>query len=129
MFSTTRRSIAQSSAQYGEDVVADWALGCSDEEFVRVCGVADWLIYQGPTTPSGAGMMVDKAVALAAAFVKEGSPRLLRRKIRKNIWADSRRYSDDLLDRIPLLDYQDKKGTYYGVTESFKAFWTKTESD
>jgi hypothetical protein len=66
-------------------------------------------MHQGPTTPSEAGMMVDKAVALAAEFVKEGSPWLLRRKIRKNIRADSRSYSDALLDRISLLDYPEKK--------------------
>ncbi|WP_329064659.1 hypothetical protein [Amycolatopsis sp. NBC_01480] len=54
-------------------------------------------------------MMVDKAVALAAEFVKEGSPWLLRRKIRKNIRADSRSYSDALLDRISLLDYPEKR--------------------
>ena len=69
--------------EYGEDDAVDWVSSCSDDEFLRICGVADWLLLKVPGTPSGASMMVAKATALAAVFVREGAPRPLKRKRRK----------------------------------------------
>jgi len=39
--------------EYGEDKTADWILTCSEDELVRVCSVAEWLLYSGPSRPSG----------------------------------------------------------------------------
>ena len=58
--------------EYGEDETADWILTCSEDELVRVCSVAEWLLYSGPSRPSGGSMMMAKACAVAAAYVREG---------------------------------------------------------
>ena len=58
--------------------------GCSDDEFVRVCSVADWLLLYGPTKKSGASMTLSKACALAAVYVCEGAPRALARTTRSS---------------------------------------------
>ncbi|MET7989650.1 hypothetical protein ABZU76_01960 [Amycolatopsis sp. NPDC005232] len=124
MLSTTRRLTAQWTAQYGEDAAADWAAHCTKEEFIRVCGVADFLIYCGPPTPSGGGMMAAKAVAIAAVFIHEGAPRHLARKNRKKL--DPARYAgpDPTMDSFADLEAQRRAGQYCGVTEQFEAFWS-----
>jgi hypothetical protein len=78
--------IAEDLRRYGEDDTAVWVLSCSDDELVRVCSVADWLLYHGRSSPSGGSMMIAKACALAAVYVREGSPRDLRRSRRGPAW-------------------------------------------
>jgi len=58
---------------------AAWIVDCSDDELVRVCSVANWLLFNGPTLPSGASMMISKACALAVVYVRQGAPRHLAR--------------------------------------------------
>lgn len=82
MLSASVEDIAEDLRRYGEDDTAVWVLTCSDDELVRVCSVADWLLFYGPSSPSGGSMMIAKACALAAVYVHEGRPRDLRRSRR-----------------------------------------------
>jgi len=74
--------IADDLLRYGEPATSKWLLACSEDELVRVCSVADWLLLYGPTEVSGSSMMIAKACALAAVYVKEGAPRVLARSRR-----------------------------------------------
>lgn len=74
--------IADDLSRYGEDAAARSIWTCSDDELVRVCSVAEWLLYNGPSQPSGASMLIAKACALAAVYVHEGAPRHLTRSRR-----------------------------------------------
>lgn len=106
--------------EYGEDETARWMLTCSDDDLIRVCSVADWLLLDGPAHQSGSSMMIAKACALAAVYVREGAPRELRR---------SRRRKVEGLPPVPRLgrrpDYraQMRFPRHYGVGDDAKAFW------
>ena len=82
MLSASTSAICGDSLAYGEDAAASWILTCSEDELVRVCSVADWLLYYGPATASGSSMLPGKACALAAVYVQEGRPRKLARNRR-----------------------------------------------
>ncbi|MFI5615261.1 hypothetical protein [Amycolatopsis sp. NPDC051903] len=130
MLSTSRGLAVRDLLSYDEPAPADWGDSCSEDDFLRVCGVADRLVYQGQSTPSGAGMMYAKAIALAAVFMHEGAPRDLARKRRRTLpelsSEESRRIS---FDRSPDFEEQRKRGTYYGVTDAVKAFWGEGARD
>ncbi len=72
MLSASAESISRDLMEYDEPVAAQWILRCSEDELVRICSVADWLLLHGPAAPSGASMMIVKACALAAVYVQEG---------------------------------------------------------
>ena len=74
--------VAADLQRYGEPATAAWVLTCTDEELVRICTVADWLLHHGPGPASGASMMIARACALAAVYVHEGGPRDLARSRR-----------------------------------------------
>ena len=74
--------VADDLLRYGEPETSEWMLSCSEDELVRVCSVADWLLLHGPSEPSGSSMMIAKACALAAIYVREGAPRALARSRR-----------------------------------------------
>ena len=121
MLSASAESISRDLVEYGEDKAAPWMLTCSDDDLVRVCSVADWLLHYGPTAPSGASMIIAKACALAAVYVREGAPRELRR---------SRRRKVDGLPPVPTPgrrpDYQlqMRAPRHYGVGDDARAFWS-----
>lgn len=104
MLSTTRNLTVRDLLQFHEPAVADWVETCTEEEFVRVCDVADFLSLLGPTTGSGASMMLSKCVALAAVYVHDGAPRDLVRARR------------DLKAVIPQLD-EDSPGTDWAIQQ------------
>ncbi|MBT1669187.1 hypothetical protein KK092_07320 [Curtobacterium flaccumfaciens pv. flaccumfaciens] len=79
MLSTTRNLTVRDLLQFHEPAVADWVETCTEEDFVRVCDVADFLSLHGPSSPSGGSMMLLKCVALAAVYVHDGAPRELAR--------------------------------------------------
>src|SRR6478736_6624943 len=83
MLNAPVESMSRDLHEYGEDETANWILTCSDDELVRVCSVAEWLLYFGPSRPSGGSMMIARACALAAVYVREGAPRELARSRRK----------------------------------------------
>ena len=106
--------------EYGEDETANWILTCSEDELVRVCSVAEWLLYCGPSRPSGGSMMIAKACAAAAVYVREGAPRNLARTRRKRIADPGPMPSPG---RRPDSALQMKHPLEYGVGEDFRAFW------
>lgn len=129
MLSTTRGLTARHLIEYGEDEAAQWVGSSSNEDFMKVCGVANWLISYGPESPSGSSMMMATAIAAAAVFVKEGVARDLARKRRKklpDLPADE--YRKIAFDGSPDLNEQRRKGEFYGVTNEFKEFWTRSRS-
>jgi hypothetical protein len=77
VLSTTRNLTVRDLLQFHEPAVADRVETYTEEEFVRVCDVADFLSLFGPTTGSGASMTLSKCVALAAVYVHDGAPREL----------------------------------------------------
>jgi hypothetical protein len=113
-------SVAEDLRRYGENATARWVLTCSDDEFVRVCSVAEWLLYYGPSTASGRSMMIAKACALAAVYVHEGAPRDLSRSRRTEptgvlVPPDG--------GRRPNYSLQVAMARDYGVGEDVRAFW------
>ena len=121
MLSASAESISRDLIEYGEDDTAPWMLTCSEDDLVRVCSVADWLLLNGPTRPSGSSMMIAKACALAAVYVREGAPRELRR---------SRRSKVEGLPPVPTPgrrpDYhlQMQAPRHYGVGDDARTFWS-----
>ena len=113
-------SVAEDLRQYGEDATAAWVLGCSEDELVRLCSVADWLLFNGPATPSGASMMIAKACALAAVYVREGIPRNLARSRRG---APSGIAVPSSGGRRPDYALQKAAPRDYGVGDDARAFW------
>ena len=80
--STSRGSIVGDLLSYGEEAAADWAWEAPPETLEEILTVAQWLLYYGPSMPSGASMLISKAVALAGVYVHESAPRDLLRKRR-----------------------------------------------
>ncbi len=124
MFSTSRALVARGLAEYGEEAVAEWVSGCDDDDFHRVCGVADWLL----SDPSGclpeAGFTPVAASSIAAVFVHDGHPRKLARSRRRKLPELSREEALKLsFSGSPSSRDLAAKGNFYGVTEEFKAFW------
>ncbi|WP_346055889.1 hypothetical protein [Amycolatopsis dongchuanensis] len=126
MLSTTRRLIAVSLVEYGEEPIADWASSCADDDFLRICGAADWLLHEGPKTASGASMTFAKAIALAAVFVREQKPRPLARSRRKR---EEKPFAggDPKLDERPDFWKQLELGDHYGVAGTFSAYWKNAD--
>ena len=120
--------IAEDLRRYGEDDVARWVMGCSDDELLRVCSVADWLLLRGQALPCGSSMMVAKACALAAVYVCEGKPRNLcrRRRMPASAGAATDEHSPDA-DRRPDLMAQLSAGRDYGVGQDARDFWSATK--
>jgi hypothetical protein len=119
VLSASVETIAADLRQYGEAPTADWLLGCTDEELVRVCSVGEWLLYNGPGRPSGGSMLFAKALSLAAVYVREGAPRHLARSRRRRFdgppaQGDGRRPDDVLAGSVPYA---------YGVGDDARAFW------
>jgi hypothetical protein len=118
-------SVAEDLRQYGESSTAAWVLTCSDDELVRLCSVANWLLNHGPAAPSGASMMIAKACALAAVYVHEGAPRDLARSRRgKGLGAlapaNGGRRPDYALQRAAPRDH--------GVGEDARQVWGSSSS-
>ncbi|BBH17727.1 hypothetical protein Back2_20140 [Nocardioides baekrokdamisoli] len=118
MIGTKAEDIAHDLLEFGEPEAAAWMLDCSDDEFVRVCSVADWLLYDGPTTATGRSMMIAKACALAAVYVHEGRPRDLRQSRRTKL-------APSPVDGGRFVDYQMQlaAGRHYGVGDDAVQFW------
>ncbi|HEY2063500.1 MAG TPA: hypothetical protein VGH57_34345 [Amycolatopsis sp.] len=124
MLSTSRVLAAKGLLEYGEEEAAKWVFFCSDDEFIRVCGVADWILLYGPKTPSGASMMIARGIAVAAVFVREGAPRELARSRRKKLSDFPPGWSEEMEKREdPSLPELREKGKFYGVTGELKNFW------
>jgi hypothetical protein len=116
--------IAENLLRYGEPEASGWLLSCSDDELVRVCSVADWLLLHGPKEPSGSSMMIAKACALAAVYVREGSPRALARPRRLPAAAvPALVATEDIKRRRPRHDLQTAAPRHYAVGDDARAAW------
>lgn len=119
MLGATAETISHDLLEYGEEDVADWILSCSDEDLVRVCSVANWLTLHGPTSPNGSSMMIAKACALAAVYVREGAPRNLARGRRQRV----DRKPSGAAERWPNYQLQSERPRDWGVGEGARSFW------
>ena len=81
MIRATREHIQHCLQSYGEDSVAATLMSVSEADFKRIGERAFDYACQ-PSTPSGRGMLLAKALALASVEVIEGAPRQLRLKKR-----------------------------------------------
>ena len=79
---SSRALVERDLRAYGEDAVAEKLPTISDEAFFRIGERAFDYSCMPTTLKSGAGMLIAKALALAAVEVIEGAPRALRRKRR-----------------------------------------------
>ena len=121
MLSAGVESIAEDLRQYGEPETAEWVLACSDDELVRICSVANWLVHHGPATGSGASMMIAKACALAAVYVREGAPRNLARSRRGPA---SGVVIPPTGGRLPNYQLQNSAPHDYAVGDDAREFWS-----
>ncbi|PPF31265.1 hypothetical protein C5C18_06605 [Rathayibacter tritici] len=94
-----------------ENESALWIESCTDEEFVRVCTIAHFLLYHGPHTASGRSMSYAQAGAIAAVSIHERAPRKLKRHRRdfthalpdRSPWP-KRRTNDIVMAALPTYD-------------------------
>lgn len=120
MLNASAEQVERDLLQYGEEETAGWLMRCTEEELVRVCSVAEWLLYNGPRTSSGASMTIAKACALSAVYVREGAPRDLANSRRKKISglppvpSPGRRPDHRLQSQVP---------TDYGVGDDAREYW------
>ncbi len=77
-----RRAIADDLWRYGEDDLAWRVINLGDHDLDRTAEIAGKNAATSDV-PSGAGMLLSKAIALAAVEVLEGEPRPLARKRRR----------------------------------------------
>ncbi|MFJ5956876.1 hypothetical protein ACIQC5_13070 [Paenarthrobacter sp. NPDC092416] len=85
---------------------------------------ASWILYYGPTQPSGASMLIDKAIALAGVCIHEEHPRELARKRRDlKVWseiaAEDSPTANEVLQGLP---------NYDAVSEEARDFWAGKSS-
>jgi hypothetical protein len=120
MLNASTESMSQALHQYGEEETAKWVVACSEEELVRVCSVAEWLLCRGPGLSGGGSMMIAKACAIAAVYVHEGAPRELARRRRKHL-VDAQPAPSP--GRRPNAALQAVHPIEYGVGDDFRAFW------
>jgi len=122
MLSASAEDISEDLRRYGEPEAAEWMDRCSEDELVTVCSVADWLLLHGSTNPSGSSMMIAKACALAAVYVKEGAPRNLARSSRGK---GSRVPEAPGGGRRPNYQLQVAAPRHYGVGDDARQFWSE----
>ena len=125
VFGTSAESVADDLRRYGENDTAAWLMTCTDDEFVRVCSVADWLIHYGPTSRSGSSMMIAKACALAAVYVREGRPRELARRVRMAAEPGQQRI-EPRSERWPNFEMQCAAPRHYGVGDDAREYWASS---
>lgn len=119
--SASAESISRDLAEYGEEDAATWVLTCSDDELVRLRSVADWLLFHGPARPSGGSMIIAKACALAAVYVREGAPRELARSRRRKLAGLPPMPSPE---RRPSYQLQQQAPREYGVGDDARSYWS-----
>src|SRR6476469_9836320 len=122
MLSASVGRIAEQLWRYGEDETALWVLDCTDDELVRISSVGSWLLFNGPGTSKGS-MMLAKACALAAVYVREGAPRELARKSRKPELPRSEPGDPSAAARRPPLAPTSGLGKDYGVGDDLRRFF------
>jgi hypothetical protein len=127
VLSSAAEDIADDLYRYGDAETACWVLCCSEDDLVKVCSVANWLLYNGPGQKSGASMMIAKACALAAVYVREGAPRDLARKTRAGVDAKTMGHVRvSAAGRRPKYALQQAAPVDYGLGQDAVEFWKRT---
>ncbi|PKV91354.1 hypothetical protein ATK30_2123 [Amycolatopsis echigonensis] len=123
MISATRGLLRRHLVEYGEDAAAEWVVSCTDDELLRLGSIAYWVSLKGPSTPSGASMMIGKALAIGAVCVHEGKPRKLararRRKLPELSEEERRRIRSEPYPMAASFEIPRE----YGMTDEIKEFW------
>ena len=122
MLSASAGRIAEQLWRYDEDETALWVLDCTDDELLRVSSVASWLVFNGPGTAKGS-MMLAKACALAAVYVREGAPRELARENRRSALPATTPGAPSAAARRPPLAPISGPGKEYGVGDDLRRFY------
>lgn len=120
MLSASRSSVARDLRAFHEPATADWVVTCSDDEFVRLCDVADFLLTAGPTVASGASMIIAKACALAGVYIHESAPRNLSRA-RRDLTAVRQSGASD--ERRTNYMLQQSRPQWFAVGDDAITFW------
>ena len=116
--------VADNLLRFHEDATSAWVERCTDEEFGWVCNAAEFLLYYGPKRASGSTRLIDKALAIAAVYVAEGTPRKLARSTRDNTRVmPSRPPLHELDKRRTNVKLMEARGYYDDVHDEFVAFW------
>lgn len=122
MISATARSVASELDRYGEADTARWILTCSEDELVRIGSVGFWISGAAATRRGSESVSDQKALCLAAVYVKEGRPRdlALKRRRSSSLTDEQRRglnggpRTGDRRVRFP---------KDYGVGDDLRRFW------
>ncbi|WP_326566041.1 hypothetical protein VSH64_29750 [Amycolatopsis rhabdoformis] len=122
MISAADSAIAGYLVQYGETETARWVLTCSEDDLLRIGSVGHWLELRGPSTPTGAGMMLAKALALAAVYVREGKPRDLVRS-RRRLTGDESVVAPEHRERRPSVKASLTLPRDYGIGDDARDYW------
>lgn len=121
MINTRRGMVVAALKSYGEEAAAEWARSAPRDAIQMTLTVASWILYHGPTQPSGARMLIDKAIALAGVYIHEEHPRELARKRRDlKVWseiaAEDSPTANEVLQGLPSYDV---------VSAEARDFWGK----
>ncbi|BBH17729.1 hypothetical protein Back2_20160 [Nocardioides baekrokdamisoli] len=116
--------IAADLRAYGEPAAAAWILVCSNDDLARVCAVASWLIYNGPTAKDGSSMFLATALSLAAIYIHEAAPRDLKRARRVRI----EEVPSGTPQRFPSSHGYTAVAQNYPVRDDARAYWARAQS-
>jgi len=108
---------------YGGESTAEWARSAPKDALQSTLTVATWILYFGPTQPSGASMLIDKAIALAGVYVHEKHPRdLAKRRRDLKVWKEAAEEStgaaSDILQGLESYDVVDEDATDFWGAKS-----------
>src|SRR5438132_282974 len=105
MVITTRRALAQDLWSYGEDELSKRVLSVTEEQLHQIFERAgEYAATAEPESTSGRGMLLSKALALAAVEVLDGRT-ALKRKRRRAGFAASGPEVDPEVEMNELLDF------------------------
>lgn len=119
MINTRRGMIVAALRSYGEESTAEWARNAPKDELQTALTVAEWILHFGPAQPSGASMLIDKAIALGGVYVHQGHPRDLTKQRRDlKVWKQAA--AEDTREA-----YENIRGlsSYDVVSVGARSFW------
>ncbi|ASN21604.1 hypothetical protein CGK93_19440 [Arthrobacter sp. YN] len=107
---------------YGEESAPEWAGNAQKDALQATLTVAEWILHFGPTQPSGASMLIDKAIALAGVYMHEGHPRDLTKKRRDlKVWKQAAAEDTPETDENLL-----GLSSYEVVSDDARSFWRRS---
>ncbi|MDI2033097.1 hypothetical protein [Paenarthrobacter nitroguajacolicus] len=124
MINTRRGMIVAALKSYGEESTAEWARSAPGDALQTTLTVASWILNFGPTQPSGASILIDKAIALAGVCIHEEHPRDLAQKrsdlkVWREIAAEDSHTANEVLQGL---------SSYDVVSDEIRDFWAEKSS-